>query len=174
MAPTIRVDDDVMTQLQEEAIRRGLVFGTPNQVLRHVFRIDGVEGDGKNRDALIAHIQGSRQVSEQVPRSHKPEVQAILDILLPGLHKIAPRCDLKKEGERWVMRPNNFATLTVADKRGSHVTVTVYGELNRFSGAATALDIKKDRNSYSRFNIDDVSQVHDAIRVLQTAYELKN
>ncbi|MBI2846524.1 MAG: hypothetical protein HYX82_01430 [Chloroflexi bacterium] len=173
MTPTIRVDNDVMRRLQEEAVSRRLVFGTPNQVLRRVLGIDHLEDEVESRDSLVAHVQGNRQASEQVPLSHKPEVQAILDQLLLRMSKISTHCTLKKEGQRWVMRPNNFVALMVADKRESHVTVTVYGEPHLFSDMKTALDMKKDRASYSRFEINDKSQVHDAIAVIQRAYELK-
>jgi hypothetical protein len=40
MTPVMRVDDEVMDKLKERAIDLGLVFSTPNEVLRAVFSID--------------------------------------------------------------------------------------------------------------------------------------
>ena len=39
--PTIRVDDQVMEALKLRAVQKGLVFGTPNGVLRSVLSLDG-------------------------------------------------------------------------------------------------------------------------------------
>ena len=41
--PTIRIDDEVMEILKKKAVQRELVFGTPNQVLRSEFGLDGDE-----------------------------------------------------------------------------------------------------------------------------------
>ena len=42
--PTIRVDNEVMQELQQRAYREGLVFGSPNQVLRLVLELDSRNG----------------------------------------------------------------------------------------------------------------------------------
>ena len=39
--PAIHIDDDVMRELQNRAIRFGLVFSSPNRVLRRILDIDG-------------------------------------------------------------------------------------------------------------------------------------
>ena len=40
MAPVIRIDDEVHTALQEEAIKRRIVFKNENAVLREMFNLD--------------------------------------------------------------------------------------------------------------------------------------
>ena len=38
--PTIRIDDAVMQELEKRAVQMNLVFGSPNQVLRMLLRVD--------------------------------------------------------------------------------------------------------------------------------------
>ncbi len=40
MSPVIRIDDEVLKELQSHAVRWGLVFGQPNQVLRRMLGLD--------------------------------------------------------------------------------------------------------------------------------------
>ena len=50
MSPTIRIDDQVMEVLKEQAIRLGLVFESPNAVLRAVLGLD--QGNKEERENL--------------------------------------------------------------------------------------------------------------------------
>ncbi len=56
MAPVIRIDEQVMDKLQKEAIRLGLVFGTPNEVLRAILDLNanekGALGSGVSGNAI--------------------------------------------------------------------------------------------------------------------------
>ncbi len=40
MAPVMRIDDEVRQELEKRAVELGLIFGTPNQVLRVVLGLD--------------------------------------------------------------------------------------------------------------------------------------
>ncbi len=40
MAPTIRIDEEVMEEIKKKAVEYGLVFSTPNEVLRSVFKLE--------------------------------------------------------------------------------------------------------------------------------------
>jgi hypothetical protein len=40
MTPVIRIDDQVMEELKKKAVNLGLVFGTPNEVLRSMLGLD--------------------------------------------------------------------------------------------------------------------------------------
>ncbi len=40
MTPVIRIDDEVMDELKKRAIHLGLIFGTPNEVLRSILKLD--------------------------------------------------------------------------------------------------------------------------------------
>jgi len=40
MTPVIRIDDQVMEELKKKAVNMGLVFGTPNEVLRDMLGLD--------------------------------------------------------------------------------------------------------------------------------------
>jgi hypothetical protein len=50
MAPVIRIDDEVLGELKKRAIALGLVFSTPNDVLRVILRID-VDGNGASEES---------------------------------------------------------------------------------------------------------------------------
>lgn len=49
--PTIRIDDDVMRDLQRRALDLGLVFRTPNDVLRSVLGLDEKPAAARSADA---------------------------------------------------------------------------------------------------------------------------
>ena len=49
--PTIRIDDDVMRDLQRRALDLGLVFRTPNDVLRSVLGLDEKTASARSADA---------------------------------------------------------------------------------------------------------------------------
>ena len=40
MTPVIRIDDEVLDKLKKRAVELGLVFGTPNEVLRNILDLD--------------------------------------------------------------------------------------------------------------------------------------
>jgi len=46
MTPVIRIDDEVMNELKRRAIDLGLVFSTPNEVLRAIFRLEKQDNIG--------------------------------------------------------------------------------------------------------------------------------
>ena len=46
MAPVIRIDDEVMDELKRRAIDLELVFSTPNEVLRAIFRLEKQDNIG--------------------------------------------------------------------------------------------------------------------------------
>ena len=45
MSPVIRVDDEVMQALTQKAVQAGLVFSTPNEVLRSILGVKKTEED---------------------------------------------------------------------------------------------------------------------------------
>ena len=52
--PVIRVDDEVMQKLQAIAIEEGLVFGTPNAVLRVSLGIDNNSSSPKDVESVLS------------------------------------------------------------------------------------------------------------------------
>jgi hypothetical protein len=54
MGPVIRIDDQVMDKLQKEAIHLGLVFGTPNAVLRAILDLNADQ-----TEALAGGVPGN-------------------------------------------------------------------------------------------------------------------
>jgi len=71
--PEIQIDDEVMQRLEAIAIEKGLVFGTPNAVLRISLGIDNHPGNQKEVESVLPVIsQGedsniSRPVRELSP-----------------------------------------------------------------------------------------------------------
>jgi hypothetical protein len=52
MTPVIRIDDEVMGELKRRAVDLGLIFGTPNEVLRGILGLDN-EGDDTIFDEFV-------------------------------------------------------------------------------------------------------------------------
>ena len=65
--PVIRIDDEVMRELQSRAIDMGLVFGQPNQVLRRVLELDEAQGQlkkGAQPMSLATRVTGKSLLRE--------------------------------------------------------------------------------------------------------------
>ena len=62
--PTIRIDSAVEGELQRLAVGYGLVFGTPNQVLRKHFGLDGrINEPGEEKPVMDAQRDGVRRLN---------------------------------------------------------------------------------------------------------------
>lgn len=70
MTPVIRVDDDVMSKLKEQAVALNLVFSTPNEVLRSILGLDtkedadmpiGIKEDDSLIEIIVGRIYTSRR-----------------------------------------------------------------------------------------------------------------
>ena len=72
--PVIRIDDEVMRELQSRAVNMGLVFGQPNQVLRGVLGLD--DAVDRPEDAKPQPMPGGRRVTGRILlREHKDLAQ---------------------------------------------------------------------------------------------------
>ena len=169
MAPTIRVDEDVMDKLKELAVEHELVFRTPNEVLRTALGIVETE-DGFVQDSIPANSTNGRGSR---PHSRVPRLQKLMDQLLEELDSLlgSPlNFSLTKSG-RWVSRPQNFVTVKPQERK-QDIALTVYGKPRDFADLNVDLDIKPDRASYSRFNVDDAQLVEDAVGIVRRARDL--
>lgn len=85
--PVIRIDDDVMRELQSHAVSMRLVFGQPNQVLRRVLGLDENPEQAATRTGLpqppttgVQQVSPARRVSgksllrehEDLPQGMRP------------------------------------------------------------------------------------------------------
>ena len=166
--PTIGVDDTVMEKLKELAIEQGLIFRTPNEVLRRALGIDGME-----RDTMQAAVPSEGLDTTGIPSSRNPVLQNLLSLLLPQLQNITGRpshFELKPTG-RWVHLPDNFVTVK-PQERIQDLALTVYGDPHDFRDLKPSFEMKRDQNSYSRFKISRADQVPEAVRVINRAWEL--
>ena len=71
--PVIRIDDNVMRELESHAVKGGLVFGTPNQVLRNILGLDGQANEPREpepeprTDSLTLESKGLPTTTNQLP-----------------------------------------------------------------------------------------------------------
>ena len=76
--PVIRIDDEVMRELQSQAIKMGLVFGQPNQVLRRVLGLDDIPDQaaakGAQQMSPVRRVTGKSLLREHedLPQDMKP------------------------------------------------------------------------------------------------------
>ena len=107
-------------------------------------------------DAFIDECRGHlpRMLAEGV-------VQIIADLRrkYPGHFREGP-------GRKWTNQPDRFVALTI-QPRDRSLAIHVKGRPDDFS--APSLDIRPATDGYCRFKVDDVAQLADAGRVVQTA-----
>lgn len=186
--PSIRVDEEVMGELQKRAFDLGLVFTTPNQVLRELLGL--VKAGNRKRSQIgpdakeelptisLSQEETSRQEANKMPSSEDPEVQSLLDQLLPTILELLNESGsilrYAPESRKWVARPHNFVTIIVQDARARNLSLSVYGKPDDLRSLAPTLNIKRGRTtSYSSFNIASLAQVSSAAQVIRRAYHLK-
>ena len=72
---TIRIDDQVMNELEKRAVEEGLVFGSPNQVMRLVLGLDGSDGPvGDEVTKSEGTMPTSKDQSHSEPRQPRRRV----------------------------------------------------------------------------------------------------
>jgi len=152
MAPTIRIDTDVLNKLKEIAIDLGLVFSTPNEVLREALGVKPELNDNTNNNVMNGANTALPTADNRLPRSNNPGIQTLLDQLLQLFERLIGRSLNFEQGKngRWVLRPHNFVTIMVQDARKHDLAITVYGNPDRFAGIGVNLEIRADQASYSR------------------------
>lgn len=168
--PVIRIDDEVMREIKKQASKLDLVFSTPNDVLRRMLGLDG-----KVKAATVAKAPPSLKVSNDLPRSSVPIVQGLIDAIVPTIRRLEPNATFQPDssGKRWIVRPNNFATLKPQDAQKKDLVITVFGRPDAFQDLKVNLALRNDQAGYSRFSINDNKQVPDTIKVIQRAHKLK-
>ena len=78
MTPTIRIDDEVMRKIEQEAVAFGLVFGTPNAVLRAILKLSNTATDSGERDTV--QIKEGDAVEIHMPNIHTPRTWALIPL----------------------------------------------------------------------------------------------
>ena len=72
---TIRIDDQVMNELEKRAVEEGLVFGSPNQVMRLVFGLDGSDGPvGDEATNFVGPMPSIKHHTPSEPRQRRRRV----------------------------------------------------------------------------------------------------
>jgi len=199
MAPTIRVDDEVLGELKRHAVTLGLVFSSPNEVLRNILKVEKMEEEAKGISSFRRHAisnldQDEPDVDYQVGiagksakqgyvaptgmlpkplKSNLPSLQGLLDSLLPQLKDTSGQ-ELKFEranSGKYISRPENFVTIK-PQEQAMNLAFTISGYPQSFENIDASFEIKPDMGSYSRFNIDKVDQIRDCVRIIQRAREI--
>lgn len=169
MAPVIRIDDDVMKELKRRAVELDMVFSSVNDVLKKVLEIDNDNGSSQ-RNPTEQNVPHNTNAT--YPSSTNHHVQKLIDGIRPVIFS------LSQDGLRfyptsgiWLAKPN-FVAIRVQDSRASNLRIIIYGHPSDFEGIGNNLDIKADRNSYSRFTLNTEGQIKSALDVIRHAHAL--
>ncbi len=135
-------------------------------------------------DLEVSTLKSSQQASENINYTTKDNlpaghgdgmfIAACRRHLEPHLVQLAERLLLKlrsrypgdlHEGKarKWVNHPENFVAITIQN-RDQSFAIYVKGQPQQFS--APSLEIKPDRPGYSRFKLNDESQLQDALSLI--------
>jgi hypothetical protein len=160
MTPVIRIDDSVMDALKSEAVKRGMVFGTPNDVLKAVLRVGAA--------AVVASPNPSVSSTEV---TENPLDKLFGDFVRRFELESGEALKLElSAGGRWVSVPDNFMTMKI-QPRARDIAFTVYGH-PRDSAPPTKIKIKQDQSSFSRFKVESEGQFDEALSIVLHARHL--
>lgn len=161
MSKQITLDDDVFFELAKKAFELNMPFCSANDVLRVILNVKK---------------QGEDVNSDNYPSSKVPEVQNLLNGLRDTIFSISKNGMKRSKNRRWVADPNTV-TITVQDAHSRNLRITVYGRPHEFEdifgGVKPELEIQKDMAGYSRFVLDNESQLPFAIKAIQHSYNIK-
>ena len=103
-----------------------------------------------------------------------PDLAETIMALAKYAKSLVPNATYAKEGERFVLRPDNFVTFTVRHRRSHHVTLTLRGFLGEFD-IAPELQLKSGRaNVYAECNLNNPNGLAAAATYIQRACQLFN
>ena len=171
MTPTIRIDEQVMQELKKRAVDIGMVFRTPNEVLREILGLS--KGESFPLRPALGTASEEKDLHPQFPRSNVLEIQQILDAMQPALAALSTNGFYYDSPGKWVAHPDNFVTIRAQEARKKDIAITMYGKPLEFEGLQPSLQIKGDRPSYSRFNVSSLDQVPEALGLIKHAFNLK-
>ena len=165
MTSTIRIDEQVMEELMKRAVDLGMLFPTPNEVLREIL--------GLSKGEIFPSRPGLSTASEEkdfhlrYPSSKVLGIQQILDAMQPALTVLSTNGFYYDTTGKWVAYPDNFVTIRTQEARKKDIAITMYGKPLDFEGLQSSLQIKGDRPSYSRFNISSLDQIPEALSLIK-------
>ena len=175
MSRTVRFEDSTWAELEKRGVAlaasRGSAIGiTPDAIIRYILEIgDSSTSNPTAPDPSLPVTTSTR------PHSSVQSVQQLLDGIVSGVEAIlGPVTLVPTQSGRWISQPSNFFTVKPQDARNRDVAVTVYGEPQDFASVAGSLAIRKDRASYSRFNVATNQEMSDAVNVICLSADLKN
>ena len=173
MSRVIRVDDDVMEELERRAIELGLVFHTPNDVLRAVL-LDEARLNERPQGGTLAIAESRPGSGNNVIGSADPRVQALISTAFQNVPELDEATfAYAPSAHRWVSDPN-FVAIAVQDARAKNLAFTVFGRPEEFDGFEGSIVLKLDRARWSRFHFDGGTDLHDLRRIVARAKDLKD
>ena len=173
MSKVIRVDDEVMEELERRAIELRLVFHAPNDVLRAVL-LDGARLSERTQDGTLEAAKDQPGLGKDVMGSADPPVQALISSVfknVPDLDEIS--FTYAPSARRWVSDPN-FVAISIQDSRAKNLAFTVFGRPEEFDGFQGSIVLKPDRARWSRFHFDGGTDIQDLRRIVAQAKKLKD
>lgn len=104
--------------------------------------------------------------------SEIPELRHVGIALAQFTRSLFPGSDFKREGHRWVFRPENYVTFSVHSARSRHIRLSLRGNRDEFSEHKST-PLKKRRNpSWSECIISDPGQLLAVANYIDRAAEL--
>ena len=149
--PTIRIDDDVMRELENYAISTRMVFGSPNQVLRLILKLDG-----KRIGSSISEV--STGVTSPVPDVPAQHPQSIRRRRTASGSKL-----LREHGERGEIDANVKSAFYHKEGRG--FTIPKEYPAVFFSPSGFVI-IKSEKELKDKFNIGSLAHIPGGIETL--------
>src|SRR5262249_17041729 len=116
-----------------------------------------------NVEAPAVGTRGDTAFLAECERHLNPELVALAKKLLSEVRSRYPGELHEGQARKWVNDRGNFFALTIQN-RDQSFAVHVKGEPSRFN--SSTLDIKADRNSYSRFKLKGRTRFDEALRVV--------
>ena len=172
MGKHLKLDNDVLKELINKALDN-----KPEKMLMNL-AIDSGQFSKSDIDVneVLRAFLGMKDINVEVknnyPSSIVPEIQNLLDGLKDTIFSISKAGMQLHSNRKWVANPNTV-TITVQDARARNLRITVYGRPNEFDDIKQLLEIQDDMASFSRFLLNDASQLPSAIKVIQYSYNLK-
>jgi hypothetical protein len=165
MSKQVMLEDDVLNKLKNRAVQLDMVFSSLNDVLRVILNM--------TEQIEVVHSDCTLPISiTNYPSSKIPKVQGLLNNLKETIFDISKNGLKKHSNKRWVADPN-IVTITVQEARARNLRITVYGRPDEFESIKPLFAIKDDMSGYSRFKLDNESQLPSAIKVINHSFDLK-
>lgn len=143
---------------------------------RAVIIFDAPTQEPADANQILQGVLGPRVQEDSAKLNNElealpPQLALAVQELVAKVRSSYPGYFQRTGAGRYVYRPRNFWALKV-QPRDASVVFTVYGRPPRLT-APKAIQLSPDQNSYSRFKVRELSQMPDALLVVEKAASIK-